>query len=79
MLAILCLALIAFAQAKPTNEFQEQIDLVNSLESTWVAGHNFGKYISMDYIKSLCGVLDNPNFNDKFPGMLCSDWITVFN
>lgn len=67
MLAILCLALLAFAQAKPTNEFQEQIDLVNSLESTWVAGHNFGKYISMDYIKSLCGVLDNPNFNDKFP------------
>jgi len=57
MLLIFCIALVSLAQAKPQNEFQEQIDIVNSLETTWTAGHNFGKYMSMNHIKALCGAL----------------------
>lgn len=57
MLFIFCIAIISLVQAKPQNEFQVQIDVVNSMETTWKAGHNFGKYISMKHIKSLCGAL----------------------
>jgi len=61
MLAIFCIALVALVSGKPYNEFQEHIDIVNSLKTTWTAGHNYGKYITLDHIKSLCGALKFPN------------------
>lgn len=43
-------------------EHNEQvIDHVNAVRSTWKAGHNFGKYMTMETIKGLCGALQNEN------------------
>lgn len=41
-------------------EFQYIIDEVNSLQTTWKAGHNF-ENIDLEYIQGLCGTLDDPN------------------
>lgn len=43
----------AFSLNPLSNEFVEHI---NSLNSTWKAGNNFGPHVSMEYIKRLMGV-----------------------
>ncbi|XP_065651803.1 cathepsin B isoform X4 [Hydra vulgaris] len=38
--------------------FDEEINIVNSLETTWTAGVNFGPEVTESYIKGLCGTLE---------------------
>ena len=56
---LLCVA-VAMVACLPKDEFQAQIDVVNSAKTTWKAGHNFGKETSMSFVKGLCGSLSNP-------------------
>ena len=69
-LVLVFMAAIVMVYGKPTNEFQENIDIVNIMQTTWTAGHNYGKYISMDYIKGLCGALDDSHLRKGLPGMI---------
>ena len=38
--------------------FNEEINIVNSLKTTWTAGVNFGPEVTESYIKGLCGTLE---------------------
>ncbi|KAJ8965343.1 hypothetical protein NQ317_018796 [Molorchus minor] len=63
MRVILCLALVAFPSAlagvklHPLSD--EFIDRVNSKQSTWKAGRNFGETIPVSYLRTLTGVLED--------------------
>ena len=49
-------------QSDSEHDILKHIEIVNSNpKSTWKAGHNFGEYITLDYIRGLCGALKNPN------------------
>lgn len=69
-LILVLFGLFAMATGKPNNEFQEHIDIVNSMKTTWKAGHNFGKYIDLSYIKGLCGAISNPSLRQSLPGKI---------
>lgn len=38
---------------------EEFINSINSLQTTWTAGKNFGKNVKMSHIKNMLGVLPN--------------------
>lgn len=66
---LLLFAAYNFCHAAPYNDitgeqlayFEERTDMINEINTlprnTWKAGHNFGPYITKDYIKGLCGAL----------------------
>jgi len=51
---------MAFSQQ---NDFHFHINKVNEMKSTWVAGENFGEHITTDYIKNLCGTLEDKGYD----------------
>lgn len=68
MLVYLLFAVIALVYGKPhENEFQKHIDIVNAAKTTWTAGHNYGKYMTMKHIKALCGAITNPVIRASIP------------
>ena len=72
ILLLCCLLSVAFA--KPSQKdlynplFQDIIDMVNSKQTTWKAGHNFDANVDHAYLKHLCGTfLDDP-IRESIPG-----------
>ena len=61
MKVFLLLVGVALATSLPRDEFQEHIKKINSMETTWKAGHNFDERITMEDVKRWCGALSNPN------------------
>jgi len=64
---VICAAVAMVAAFPRKNEFQEHIDVVNSAQTTWKAGHNFGADTSMEFVKGLCGALSNPVMRASLP------------
>lgn len=65
---VLLLGVLALVSALPRDsKFQEHINYVNSIKTTWTAGHNFGEGTTMEYVKGLCGALSNPVLRAQLP------------
>ena len=60
MKAIFLLVSIAFVAALPRDEFQHHINKVNSIKTTWKAGHNFDDGVTLKDVQRMCGALSNP-------------------
>jgi len=62
MWTILLLCSAALALPTHNTNFQPMIDYVNSLGTTWKAGHNYGEGMTWEYLKAQCGTfMDDPN------------------
>lgn len=55
---------------------EQIIDYVNSKQTTWKAGHNFGKYMTLKHIAGLCGALKDDNTNSALPSMFNLIYLT---
>ena len=64
------LSIIAVVGAFPRqyeSPFHKEINLVNSIKTTWTAGVNFGPEVNQEYVKGLCGVLKE---KEKLKGII---------
>ncbi|KAF7281026.1 cathepsin B [Rhynchophorus ferrugineus] len=75
---VLCLFIcleIGFIHGELHPLSDEFIDYINKQQSTWTAGRNFAKDVSMNYVKRLMGVL--PSFKNFMPPLFIHDIETV--
>lgn len=79
MILIVLLALVSLSyESHSQHELLKHIDVVNSNpKSTWKAGQNFGEYITLDYIKGLCGALKVPEGADLPMQLLDNRWVDL--
>jgi len=71
LIVLVCVAAVYCYPTKEQLEYfegnEQIIDYVNSKQTTWKAGHNFGKYMTLKHIAGLCGALKDDNTNSALP------------